>query len=298
MSSPFPKILHIGDKAIHSLFDEEVEITEKLDGSQFGFGIINGELIVRSKGKEQNLDSPDRMFRLGVEYVKSIEGQLTENAFYYGEYLEKPRHSTLAYDKVPRNNIALFAVNMGGIFREYAFIEHEANRLKIDVMPLIYQGKSNPEHVLELVDGVSYLGGSQREGVVVKNYKEWQYLDRIYFPIMAGKFVTEKFKEVHNKDWAKNNTGKGKMEMLLSQYKSEARWNKAIQHIKENGELEGSPRDIGNLIKEIRKDVVEEEKESIKAHLWALYGSDFQYAATNGFPQWYKEKLLKGEIDA
>lgn len=298
MSSPFPKILHIGDKAIHSLFDEEVEITEKLDGSQFGFGIINGELIVRSKGKEQNLDNPDRMFRLGVEYVKSIEGQLTENAFYYGEYLEKPRHSTLAYDKVPRNNIALFAVNMGGIFREYAFIEHEANRLKIDAMPLIYQGKSSPEHVLELVDGVSYLGGSQREGVVVKNYKEWQYLDRIYFPIMAGKFVTEKFKEVHNKDWKKNNTGKGKMEMLLSQYKSEARWNKAIQHIKENGELEGSPRDIGNLIKEIRKDVVEEEKESIKAHLWALFGDDFQRAAVDGFPQWFKEKLLKGEIDA
>lgn len=32
-SSAFPKILHIGDKQILDLFEGEVEITEKLDGS-------------------------------------------------------------------------------------------------------------------------------------------------------------------------------------------------------------------------------------------------------------------------
>lgn len=47
-TSAFPKILHLGDKAIRDIFDEEVEITEKVDGSQFGFGIVEGELIIRS----------------------------------------------------------------------------------------------------------------------------------------------------------------------------------------------------------------------------------------------------------
>ena len=35
----FPKIFHIGESMIQNLFKGEVEITEKLDGSQFDFGI-------------------------------------------------------------------------------------------------------------------------------------------------------------------------------------------------------------------------------------------------------------------
>lgn len=61
-TSAFPKILHIGNKQISDLFDGVVEITEKVDGSQLGFGKVNGELFVRSKGKEQDLDNPDMMF--------------------------------------------------------------------------------------------------------------------------------------------------------------------------------------------------------------------------------------------
>lgn len=296
-SSAFPKILHIGDKQISTLFDDEVEITEKLDGSQIGWGLSGGKLIVRSKGKVQDLDDPDRMFRLGVQYIKSIKDRLTEGAFYYGEYLEKPRHSTLAYDRTPKNHIALFGVLMDGEFKDYEFIKHEADRLGVDAIPLIYKGKSSPEHVLELVHGLSYLGGAEREGVVVKAYKDWEYIGRLHFTVMSGKYVTEKFKEVHNRDWKKLNTGKGKWEALKEQYLSEARWNKAIQHLKENGTLEGSPRDIGNLIKEVKKDITDEEKENIKDKLWNLFGDDLLKHSVKNFPQWYKEKLVKGEID-
>lgn len=295
-SSAFPKILHLGEKAIQSLWDDEVEITEKVDGSQFGFGIVDGELIVRSKGKVQDLDNPDKMFRLGVEYVKSIKDQLTEGAFYYGEYLEKPKHNVLAYDRVPRNNIALFGVKMAGEFRPYEFIAHEAERLHVEVVPLIYKGKSSPEQVLELVEGISFLGGQEREGVVVKAYKEWEYM-RFYFTVMAGKYVTEKFKEVHRSDWKKNNTGKGKFEAMAEQYSTPARYRKAVQHLKERGELEGSPRDIGKLMKEVKDDITTEEKENIKTQLWAIFGEDVLRTAAKRLPEWYKEELLKGEVD-
>ena len=47
----------MGDKQISDLFDGEVEITEKLDGSQFGFGRVDGELVIRSKGREIDLEA-------------------------------------------------------------------------------------------------------------------------------------------------------------------------------------------------------------------------------------------------
>lgn len=109
-TAAFPKILHIGDKQLSTLFDGEVEITEKVDGSQLGFGKVDGELFVRSKGKEQDLDNPDMMFKKAVEFIKTIADKLPENITLYGEWLNKPKHNTLAYDRTPKNSIALFGV--------------------------------------------------------------------------------------------------------------------------------------------------------------------------------------------
>ena len=62
-SSAFPEILHIGDKQILDLFEGDVEITEKVDGSQFGLGKTpEGELIMRSKCREINLENAGKLF--------------------------------------------------------------------------------------------------------------------------------------------------------------------------------------------------------------------------------------------
>lgn len=299
-TGPFPKILHIGDKQIADLFDGPVEITEKVDGSQFGFGKVNGRLFVRSKGRELDLDNPDNMFIDGVEYVKTIESEIPDNYTFYGEYLQKPKHNTLAYDKIPSNHIALFGAYdyTTKEFHPYSKIQEWAAILGTDVVPLLFEGKATPEQVLALVENqVSYLGGQNIEGVVVKAYKPWMFLGQIPLSVMSGKYVTEAFKEVHIKNWKAENTGKGRLEVAVTQYRSEARWNKAVQHLRDAGTLEGTPRDIGPLIKEVKADVIEEEKEAIKAQLWAIYGEQFTRAATEGLPQWYKEQLVKGEVN-
>jgi len=115
---------------------------------------------------------------------------------------------------------------------------------------------------------------------------------------MSGKYVTEEFKEVHHKNWKAENTGKGQLEVAISQYKSEARWNKAVQHLRDAGTLTGTPKDIGALVKEIQQDVATEEKENIKELLWKIYGDKFTHKAADGAAQWYKEKIVKGEVDA
>lgn len=299
-TAAFPKILHIGDKQLSTLFDGEVEITEKVDGSQLGFGKVNGELFVRSKGKEQDLDNPDMMFIQGVEHVKTISSLIPDNFTLYGEYLQKPKHNTLAYDRIPNHHIAIFGVYNQETreFYDYDTITEWAEKLKVDAIPLLFRGKASPEMVLEMVkEKVSYFGGQNIEGVVVKAYKPWLFLNQIPLSVMSGKYVTEAFKEVHNKSWKAENTGKGKLEVAISQYRSEARWNKAVQHLRDNGQLTGSPRDIGELIKEVRKDISEEEKEAIKASLWSIFKNDFLGHATSGLPEWYKEKLVVGEIN-
>jgi hypothetical protein len=300
MSSSFPKILHIGDKQILSLFDTEVEITEKIDGSQFGWGKENGKLFVRSKGKEQDLDDTDMMFVQGVEYVKTIAERIPDNFTFYGEYLQKPKHNTLAYDRIPKNHIALFGVYDASAheFLDYKYIAEWAEKLVVDAVPIFKIGNSSPEEVLDMVKNQpSYLGGQNIEGLVVKAYKPWLFLNQIPLTVMSGKYVTEQFKEVHNKNWKAENTGKGKLEVAMSQYRSEARWNKAIQHLRESGLLTGTPKDIGGLIKEVRKDVIEEESEAIKAELWSIYKNDFLKVATSGLPDWYKHQIVLGRIN-
>ena len=284
------------------MFDGEVEITEKLDGSQIGLGKVNGELFVRSKGKEQDLDNPDMMFELGVEYIKRIADLIPDNMTFYGEYLNKPKHNILAYDNIPKNHIALFGA-YNSVTREHfsmAYVEAFAKKFNLDTVPVLYRGsEATPEMVLELVkDRVSYLGGQGIEGVVVKAYKPWMFLGQIPQTVMSGKYVTEEFKEVHNKNWKAENTGKGKLEVAISQYRSEARWNKAVQHLRDDGRLTESPRDIGELIKEVRKDISQEEKENIKDQLWSIFKNDFLGMATRGLPQYYKEQLTLGKINS
>ncbi len=286
----FPKIFHVGDRWIKDIFDKDVEITEKVDGSQFGFGKIDGEVVVRSKGKVMVLDAPDKMFGFAVTYIKSLD--LPDNMFFYGEYLSKPRHNTLCYDRIPKNYIALFGVSTpDGVFSDYETIRKWANILDVDVVPILFKGKINSqEELFKLLDTMSFLGGTKIEGVVVKRY-EPVLLGNQVVPIMCGKFVSESFKEKHQGTWAKEHTGKGKWEVFKEGYRTEARWNKAVQHLKENGTLTESPKDIGQLIKEVQKDITDEEQHNIKEFLWKEFGEEILRMSISGLPEWYKNKL-------
>ena len=112
MIGAFPKIFAIGSDYICDIFKEEVEITEKVDGSQFCFGKLDGETFMRSKGKQQFVESPDKMFKEGVDYIWSIQERIPEGMAFYCEYLKKPKHNVLAYDRVPKNNLILSGASL------------------------------------------------------------------------------------------------------------------------------------------------------------------------------------------
>ncbi len=71
---------------------------------------------------------------------------------------------------------------------------------------------------------------------------------------------------------------------------------KAVQHLREAGKLEGSPRDIGLLIEEVRRDIEKECRDEIEAILWKWAWSDVSRLVTRGLPEWYKNLLLEKQF--
>ena len=293
MIHSYPTVYQIGHKAIQNLFDGEVTVEEKVDGSQFSFGIIDGELQCRSHGKQLILDAPEKMFVKIVEHVISIKDNLQPGFTYRGEYLEKPKHNVLNYSRVPVNNFIGFDVMTEEQENYFPYLEKKYifECAGFETVPLIYRGEvKNMESFAEFLDRESILGGTKIEGVVVKNYKQFS-LDK---KTCMGKYVSEKFKEIARVDWKERNpTGKDMIQTLWERYKSVARWQKAVQHLTEADAIEGSPKDIGVLIREIQNDITKECEEEIKDELYKHAIGNILRIALSGFPEWYKAQLLE-----
>lgn len=296
MINSYPTVFAIGHKAIEGLFSSDVVVEEKVDGSQFSFGIVEGQLECRSKGKQLILDAPEKMFIKGVQTARELEPLLHPEWIYRGEFLASPKHNTLAYDRVPVRNIIGFDIVTG--VETYLSPEEkhaEFERLGLETVPFLYAGKvSGMEMFNEFLTRISILGGSKIEGVVVKNYG----LFTIEKKVAMGKYVSESFKEVHEGDWKQRNPTNSDFFVTLSEkYKSPARWAKAVQHLKEAGRLEGSPKDIGSLIIEVPDDIKKECEEEIKNELFSFFWPKLRRTVTAGLPEWYKQELAHSAFE-
>ena len=289
MGLSYPKVLALGHRYIENILRGDNHAEEKIDGSQFNFGRIGDKLIVRSRGADINPDYPEGMFKDGVEYVLSIKDQLVDGYSYHGEYLQKPRHNVLQYERIPKNHIMIFDIeDKNGNPLPYAVKKQYAGWIGLETVPFIKSNLTNVDDIKSLLETDSILGGTRIEGVVIKNY--WQLTpDGKY---MAGKLVSEKFKE-KMKVSIKEGSGKTMIDRLVEELKTEARWNKCVQHCREEGLLVDEPKDIGFLIKELIKDLEEEEGDYIKEKLYQHYVKEIKGRVIAGFPEWYKEKLLE-----
>lgn len=293
----YPSIFALGHRALADLFTEPVRIQEKIDGSQFSFGVFDGVLLCRSKGQQIIIDAPEQMFAPAVESVLAIAHLLEDGWTYRAEYLAKPHHNALTYNRIPDGHLILFDINDV----EEGYLSHDdvrawAERLGFEAVPQFFEGiwTGGAEELSALLDRESCLGGPKIEGVVVKSAS-------LYGPDkkrLMGKYVSEGFKEVHKKTWgASNPTGRDIVDRLIQLYRSEARWQKAVQHLRDEGKLEGSPRDIGTLIKEVAPDVLEECEDDIRDALFRWAWPSIQRGITRGLPEWYKQQLLASQFE-
>ena len=294
----FPKIFAIGHRTLARLFDGPVEITEKVDGSAFSFGKIEGYVSCRSKNKQLFPEHPDAMFQEAVKQVERIADLIPDNTTFWGEYLKKPKHNVLAYDRTPKNHIMLFGMECHDDpdwTYSYAELCWWATKFGLDVAKVIYIGQINShEQLQELLKQESYLGGPKIEGIVAKAWDKSALIGDQYIWPLAGKYVAEKFKE---KMGQRKFGNKGKWEDYKQSFRTEARWQKAIIHKIEDGSLLYEPKDIGPLLKELNQDLIREHKDEIMEFLWKHHGKEVCRTVTAGFPEYYKEWLMKRNFD-
>ncbi len=288
----YSKPLSVPHKFLDGLWDGVVYAQEKVDGSQISFGIIDG--ILEGRSRKQALlmeDTNDTMFREGVLSILSIQRWLEPGSTYRGEYLSKPKHNSLSYGRVPIGNIVLYDVDMGNQdYMRPKIFEGHAARIGLECVPLLANFASKPtlSELDALLDHDSILGGCKIEGIVLKNYSQIDEKGKV----LMGKHVSPAFKEKHSGDWKKRHPSQNDIvDRLIEEYATEARWDKAIHHLTEQGELEGSMRDTPLLLAEINRDVLEECEDEIREKLFKLAWKKISRGLTRGFPEHYKAKL-------
>lgn len=316
----YPSIYNLGHRAVRDLLNVPHVIEEKVDGSQFSFGLLSNhedhsedilageplyvseefELRVRSKGAVMLVGAPEKMFTKAVESVKERAHLLHRNWTYRAEYLAKPKHNTLAYDRIPIGHLVIFDVSTGD--NEWlgpAEKRNEAERIGLECVPTLASSPSGATTTLETLRVLldthqSFLGGQLIEGVVIKPLVE------LYGPdhkTLMGKFVSERFKEAHREAWKVTSPNSGDvLDQLCRRFKTEGRWLKAIQHLREAGQLQEAPQDIPALLAEIQRDLGQEEKEEIQKLLWKWAWPHVARNVTRGFPEFWKETLLKQQF--
>lgn len=290
----YSKIYHIGHPLAKDLIGIPLQVEEKIDGSQFSMmKREDGTIVIKSKLVEIDPYDPNGMFKLAAKTALSLD--LNPGWIYRGEFLQSPKHNTMNYMRVPKQNIILFDIEK----TLYNFLtpeekEKEANRLGLECVPMFGTFILNkPDDLLKFLDNISVLGNEKIEGVVLKpvGYKLFGNDGKV----VMGKYVREDFKERNSKNWKKNvNPSKNMIiENLVQLFTTDASKQKALQRLKENDELENHPRDIPKIMKELKKDLNEEWKEEIKEKLYKWAIGKIEKGICKDVPEWYKKTLVE-----
>ena len=289
----YSKIYNVGHKAVAELFKHDLLVEEKIDGSQFSFGCKDGELWMRTHHQDVTKQEPFGQFADVMKFLreKHKEGKIKCGYTYRGEVVDKKKHNLLTYERLPKNKIIIFDIDKGEEdYLSYTDKVAEANALDLETVPYMFFGRiESPETIKTFLGRPSILGAPYIEGVVLKAYGQFYDGKKT---VMA-KFVADRFKEVRKESGVDNKDSRGNILSEIGlQFKTDARWLKGIQHLRDQGKLEGAPADIKQLRMEIMRDVEEECADTIKDQLFSKFKGDVLRMSVHGFPEFYKNYLM------
>lgn len=301
--SSYGKVWALGHQQAIDVLDGPVVIQEKVDGSQFSFANINGDLLCRSKGQQIGYGGNcEGMFGKSVRTAGLImdTGTLPEGMVVRGECLEKPKHNTISYGRTPIGNILIWDISLqdgSEIYLSPGEVKEYAAMWGMETVPTYFEGVIRGPELRalskDLLERISCLGVAKIEGIVIKNYRKCDGFGKM----MAAKIVADSFEEQNSENWKAQSHGSA-IDQIIASFNHEAIWQKAIQHAKEAGVLLNEPKDIGYLIGAVKRDFHDEHGEAIKKKIFREFYSDIERGIMKGFPEWYKQKLADRVLEA
>jgi hypothetical protein len=290
----YPKVWQVGHGQVKDIFTKTVLVQEKIDGSQFSFGLIEGRLRIKSHHQDiSDIVGEYGLFSEAIAYVRELHsgGKLHPEWTYRGEVLQKPCHNRLTYERVPKHSIVGLDVATGlEQYANYTDCVAAFAKLDLEVVPYYHYGIiDNPDTIKTFLDRRPLLGGKMIEGIVIKAYGVY---GEDKHTLMA-KYVNPAFREIS--DQPENQKSVDFTTSLIETYRSEARWEKVIQSFREKG-LGAEVKDIGPMIGSLTKDIQEECGEEIAKKLWKRYWPHIARGCTNGFAEYFKRKLMEGSF--
>jgi len=290
-------------------------------------GSKNQEETLLDANMQPGVEVLASMFQTAREQVRRLINTLIRETDYeelltsmdgvriYAEYLREPRHNTLEYERTPKNNLAIFDIYHPKDGWKHPYYYEELPEITDNTVRLIKRiinyfepvrtitmnekyNTLNAETLNSLIkNNKSMLGGTIPEGLVIKARSILIMNERrkVLEPVMF-KYVRREFQEKNREVWAREK--KPSLEVVLERLagtlKSEARWHKAVQHLKEEGRLKEGLRAIPDIIEEAWRDILEEEKDLLVEAFLQLHGHKLKKIVTSSIPGWYKEYLATG----
>jgi len=258
-------IIRLGHKSTVGVLNEgdNITITEKLDGANASFKKENGIIKAFSRNTELNEENNLRGF---YQWTQTLDiNLLLDNIIYFGEWLV--RH-TIKYQLDKLNQFYLYDIynENYNTYLDFSFIEYEANKLNINLIPLFYKGEYQSFEHLKSFVGKTIFGEGKGEGIVVKNvgYKN-KYGNQIFV-----KLVTEEFSEVQKQKPPKDPNRPITVEQeFINMCLTKARVDKLLHKLIDEGiiEEEFGIEDMGLILKNlgsrVYEDIIKEESDSL-----------------------------------
>lgn len=282
MISDYGKVYTVGHRDIRRLFDGPVVVQEKIDGSQFSATVDSaGQLYCRSKSRflSHVADGEKGLFAPSIQHLLTVKDKMVPFGVYRFEAVSRPKHNVLAYERVPAGNLVLYDLKFNNVLDAgHEMLEEQAEELGVEPVQEIYIGETSESALADHLIAKPMLGGAMMEGVVIKNYALG----------LKGKLVAPRFQEIMHSRPPKT-PRESPVTDLGRKYCSEARWEKAIAHLREAGAIGPEPArsDVGVIIKEVQRDVLEECGADIRNELFTAYAKSLRGEWIKGFPEWY-----------
>lgn len=161
-----------GKGFVEKLFNDEVTVTENLDGSAFSFekDFVGNNISFYKKDQENPITRVDRIlmtyYEKPINYIESLPDSLKleiPRGWRFGMvYFPNNKPVRIEYDRIPKNHLILTHITIKDEFgdnvrsvQDKIELDEWAEKLGVEKSPIIFQGKLDQEQKMSIMDFLS-----------------------------------------------------------------------------------------------------------------------------------------------